>query len=134
MTRVKVVAAVIVGEHHGFPQHILISRRADHLHQGGLWEFPGGKIDGDETPHAALLRELKEELNMVVTKASPLMQITHDYPDKKISLDIWTVTEFNGLPVGVEGQEIRWVSLQDLPNFEFPEANQAILGKLSPQD
>lgn len=134
MTRVKVVAAVIVGERHGFPQHILISRRADHLHQGGLWEFPGGKIDGDETPHAALLRELKEELNMVVTKASPLMQITHDYPDKKVSLDIWTVTEFNGLPVGVEGQEIRWVSLQDLPNFEFPEANQAILGQLSPQN
>lgn len=134
MTRVKVVAAVIVGEHRGFPQHILISRRADHLHQGGLWEFPGGKIDGDETPHAALLRELKEELNMVVTKASPLMQITHDYPDKKVSLDIWTVTEFNGLPVGVEGQEIRWVSLQDLPNFEFPEANQAILGQLSPQN
>ena len=134
MTRVKVVAAVIVGEHHGFPQHILISRRADHLHQGGLWESPRGKIDGDETPHAALLRELKEELNMVVTKASPLMQITHDYPDKKVSLDIWTVTEFNGLPVGVEGQEIRWVSLQDLPNFEFPEANQAILGQLSPQD
>ena len=67
MTRVQVVAAVIVGEHHGSPQHILISRRADHLHQGGLWEFPGGKIDGDETPYDALRRELKEELNVALT-------------------------------------------------------------------
>ena len=82
----------------------------------------------------ALIREFKEEFNIVVTKASPMMQITHDYPDKKVSLDIWTVTEFNGLPLGVEGQEIRWVSLNDLPNFKFPEANQAILAQLCPQD
>ena len=63
-----------------------------------------------------------------------MMEITHDYPDKKVSLDIWTVTEFNGLPLGVEGQEIRWVSLNDLPNFKFPEANQAILAHLCAQD
>jgi len=129
--KVILVSAVALVDPDG---RVLLAQRPEGKAMAGLWEFPGGKIDGDETPHAALLRELKEELNMVVTKASPLMQITHDYPDKKVSLDIWTVTEFNGLPVGVEGQEIRWVSLQDLPNFEFPEANQAILGQLSPQN
>jgi 8-oxo-dGTP diphosphatase len=133
MTRIQVVAAVIHGEHEGSPDHILISQRPNHLHQGGLWEFPGGKIEGHETPYQCLLRELKEELDIVVTKATPLMQITHDYADKKVSLDIWTVTEFNGLPLGVEGQEVRWVSLQDLPNFKFPAANQLILARLCDQ-
>jgi len=134
MTRIQVAAAVIFGDYEGSPDHILISRRPDHLHQGGLWEFPGGKIEDHETPHQGLLRELKEELDIVVTKAVPLMQITHDYPDKKVSLDIWTVTEFDGLPIGAEGQEVRWVRLKDLPDFKFPVANHPILARLRLQD
>ena len=134
MARIQVVAAVIFGGQEGSPDHILISRRPDHLHQGGLWEFPGGKVEDHEVPYQGLLRELKEELDIVVTKAMPLMQITHDYPDKKVSLDIWTVTEFDGLPLGLEGQEVRWVRLKDLPSFKFPAANQPILARLCHQD
>ena len=130
MRNIEVAAGILIDKN----KRILLAQRS-HLKIFPLqWEFPGGKIDGDETPYEALRRELKEELNIVVTKASPMMQITHDYPDKKVSLDIWTVTEFNGLPLGVEGQEICWVSLNDLPNFKFPEANQAILAQLCTQD
>ena len=73
---------------------------------------------------------IKEELNITVTSASPLMQISHDYSDKSVTLDIWKVTKFDGYAEGVEGQETRWVPLSELRDYNFPSANQAILERL----
>ena len=134
MKRIQVVAAVIFRFDKTLAQsennHILIARRADHLHQGGLWEFPGGKVEKGETHHQSLVRELQEEINITITSASPMMQISHDYIDKSVTLDIWKVIEFEGNPEGAEGQEIRWVSMDELRNYDFPVANQPILQKL----
>ena len=134
MKRIQVVAAVIFRFDKTLAQsennHILIARRADHLHQGGLWEFPGGKVEKGETHHQSLVRELQEEINITITSASPMMQISHDYIDKSVTLDIWKVIEFEGNPEGAEGQEIRWVSMDELRDYDFPAANQRILQKL----
>ena len=134
MERIQVVAAVIFRFDKTLAQsennHILIARRADHLHQGGLWEFPGGKVEKGETHHQSLVRELQEEINITITIASPMMQISHDYIDKSVTLDIWKVIEFEGNPEGAEGQEIRWVSMDELRDYDFPAANQPILQKL----
>ena len=134
MKRIQVVAAVIFRFDKTLAQsennHILIARRADHLHQGGLWEFPGGKVEKGETHHQSLVRELQEEINITITSASPMMQISHDYSDKSVTLDIWKVTKFDGYAEGVEGQETRWVSLSELRDYNFPTANQPILERL----
>lgn len=128
--RIHVVAAVIV---HPDRQSIFISRRADHLHQGGLWEFPGGKVEAGESVESALARELFEELDIRVENAQPFMEVSHNYPDKQVFLDIWQVDSFTGTARGKEGQQCRWVGLQELHNdqlFEFPAANQPILQRL----
>lgn len=106
---------------------ILISRRAEHLHQGGLWEFPGGKVEVDETVEQALRRELLEELAIEVIEQQPLLTIAHDYSDKSVLLDVWWVSAFSGEPLGREGQPLRWVNISVLHEIEFPAANQPII-------
>ena len=113
---------------------ILIAKRPQHLHQGGLWEFPGGKVAAGETVDQALKRELFEELGITVIQSHPLMQVEHNYSDKQVFLDIWTVTQYSGEARGIEGQECRWIAMQQLlcaeSKYQFPEANKAILEKL----
>jgi 8-oxo-dGTP diphosphatase len=122
MKRIHVVAAVIeCGD------EVLIARRPDHVHQGGKWEFPGGKLEAGESAADGLVREIHEELGISVTASQPLIRIAHDYPDKQVLLDVWRVTAFAGEPTGVEGQDIRWVARNALRNFEFPAANVPIV-------
>ncbi|MGE8393105.1 Nudix family hydrolase [Pseudomonas sp. BIGb0427] len=123
MKRVHVAAAVI----RGTDGRILIARRADSQHQGGLWEFPGGKVEDGEAVEVALARELHEELGIVVTAARPLIKVKHDYPDKQVLLDVWDVNGFSGEPHGAEGQPLAWVTARELPDYDFPEANQPIV-------
>lgn len=106
---------------------ILISRRADHLHQGGLWEFPGGKVEPDETVEQALHRELFEELAIEITEQQRFLTIEHDYSDKAVLLDVWWISAFEGEPQGREGQPLHWVKISALQEYEFPAANQAII-------
>ena len=124
--RIHVVAAVI----RDGGDNVLIAKRPDHLHQGGLWEFPGGKVDEGESVRNALARELNEELAIQVEAAEPYMEIHHDYSDKSVFLDIWVVDQFGGEPVGNEGQQVCWVPRQELRSYDFPEANVAIIDKL----
>lgn len=109
---------------------ILLAKRPDHLHQGGLWEFPGGKLEQGEEPRDALSRELKEELDIELLAASPLMDVSHDYGDKAVFLDIWQVDDFKGQEQGLEDQELRWVPLAELDQYAFPAANVAIVERL----
>ncbi len=106
---------------------ILVSRRAEHLHQGGLWEFPGGKVETDESVRAALQRELLEELAIEVVDCAPLITIAHDYTDKSVLLDVWWVEAFQGEPHGREGQPLRWVEAVELRSLAFPAANLPII-------
>lgn len=106
---------------------ILISQRPNHVHQGGLWEFPGGKVEAGESVIQALRRELHEELAINVERSEPLIKIQHHYPDVSVLLDVWLVEDFSGAVHGREGQPIRWVAADHLKNYSFPEANLAII-------
>jgi 8-oxo-dGTP diphosphatase len=118
---------VAVGVVRGAAGAVLIARRHDHLHQGGLWEFPGGKVEAGESTLEALGRELYEELGIRVLHGEPLLQVRHAYADRCVLLDTFEVLEFSGTPQGREGQPIAWVAVNDLSSFEFPAANRPIV-------
>ncbi|WP_444893043.1 8-oxo-dGTP diphosphatase MutT [Microbulbifer sp. TRSA001] len=124
MSKIVHVAVGVVTRGDG---KILIARRPDHLHMGGRWEFPGGKVEAGESVQEALYRELLEEVAIEVQELQPLVEIRHDYPEKTVLLDTWQVTQFTGEALGKEQQEIKWVSAGELDNFHFPDANQAII-------
>ncbi|MFT6916100.1 MAG: 8-oxo-dGTP diphosphatase [Motiliproteus sp.] len=127
MRVVHVVAAAIFGP----DGRLLISRRPDHLHQGGLLEFPGGKVDPGETVTQALIRELQEELGITPVSFEPLLQIPHTYPDKRVLLDVWRVSRYLDEPEGLEGQALHWLGIDELDPGQFPAANSAIITALS---
>lgn len=110
---------------------ILVARRPEHKHQGGKWEFPGGKIDSNESMPAALARELHEELGISLRAASPMLRTRHSYPDKNVLMDVWRVTDFNGTPQGREGQPIRWVQRHELERLDLPAADVPIVQALN---
>ena len=109
---------------------VLIARRAEHLHQGGLWEFPGGKVEAGETVEQALTRELQEELAISISAFEPLLAIAHDYQDKSVLLDVWWISSFSGEPSGRQGQPLRWAAITELRQLDFPAANKAIVNAL----
>ena len=106
---------------------ILIAKRPSHVHQGGLWEFPGGKVEAGEPLQVALQRELHEELDIDIKQCRPLIRIPHRYPDKQVLLDVWLVEAFNGVPHGKENQPIEWRQASELWNLPFPVANRPIV-------
>jgi len=110
---------------------VLISKRADNTHQGGLWEFPGGKLEAGENTAKALKRELLEELNITVLTSTPLTQVKHHYSDMSVCLDVHTVESFYGDACGMEGQPIKWIATAELKNYSFPAANAAIIEALN---
>ena len=112
-------------------EQIFISKRPDQLHQGGRWEFPGGKVEHGETVLAALNRELMEEVGLQVQQAAPLIQLEYAYPEKTELLDVWLVSETEGAGEGLEGQQVAWVHHSELGNYQFPDANQPILDKVA---
>lgn len=127
---IHVVAAAICDQ----KDHVLIARRPDHVHQGGKWEFPGGKVEPGEGIEQALRRELAEELGILPTAYEPLITVKHRYPDKRVLLDAWRVSTFQGTPKGREGQIIAWVARTELSKYTFPEANQPIISALDLPD
>jgi len=110
---------------------VFIALRDSTKHQGGLWEFPGGKVESGESIELALLRELEEECGIQVSACEHFETIAHDYGDKQVELVFYKVTEFSGEPHGKENQEVRWVSLSQLHEFAFPEANVPIVEALT---
>ena len=124
--KVHVAAGIILNN----SNEVLLALRPQHKHQGGLWEFPGGKVEPGEPVQTALARELLEELNLVVEHAEPLLVTEHDYGDKQVMLDVWTVRHFSGIPEGREGQQLRWVKLSELSDYQFPRANVIIVETL----
>ena len=128
-------------------KQILIAKRADHQHQGGLWEFPGGKLEAGESVQRALQRELVEEVGLEcdIEKMKPLLTIPFHYSDKSVLLDVWEVhagqfqvnlcqmgqpADSQKMLTGKEGQPLAWVNQEDLASYEFPAANKAIINAL----
>lgn len=124
---VHVAAAAIVNNNN----EVLISQRAHDVHQGGLWEFPGGKIEAGESVQQALLRELHEEIDIQVDSCRPLIKVKHEYADKTVLLDVWKVNSYTGRITGKEGQAIRWQAVDRLNYAEFPAADVPVIKALN---
>jgi 8-oxo-dGTP diphosphatase len=123
--RVEVVAAIV--RRNG---KILITRRLDHVHLGGLWEFPGGKVEGEESLEGALLREILEELGINIAAGPEIFTIEHDYPSKSVRLHFFDCTVIQGEPQALDVSDLRWVTPSQLADFEFPPADAKLIQKL----
>jgi 8-oxo-dGTP diphosphatase len=110
---------------------ILLSQRLDDVFMGGFWELAGGKVEKDETIFNALKREMFEELNIDVISASPYRVLKHQYPDRKVEVHIFKITNYNNEPKGKETQKIQWVTLEELSNFKLLPTMQKIINSLS---
>jgi 8-oxo-dGTP diphosphatase len=106
---------------------ILLTERLPGKHLAGTWEFPGGKCESKETPHQALVRELHEELGIIIDVSEPLLSLTHAYPEKTVRLLIREVAAWQGEVHGREGQEIVWASLDDMQVLPMPAADRPII-------
>jgi mutator protein MutT len=120
-----VVAAVIENT-----SRFLVTRRQPGVHLAGMWEFPGGKIDTDETHEQALRRELLEELGVEAEVGARIHQTEYAYPDRTIELHFYKC-DLKGAPRPVLGQEMRWVPLAELRLLGFPPADTELIEMLT---
>jgi 8-oxo-dGTP diphosphatase len=108
----------------------LVSRRRPGTDLAGFWEFPGGKRQHGETPLAALRRELSEELGIEVLSAEPWLTLVHDYPDKRVHLDVWRVLDYSGKITAREAQLLDWVPAERLEALQLLAADLPIVAAL----
>lgn len=109
---------------------VLIAQRPAGKHMGGYWEFPGGKVAPGESAQAALARELAEELGVTLRRCRHLLRLRHDYPDRRVELEVLTVEDYQGVPSGLEGQALKWVCAQELGNEALLPADRPIVEAL----
>ncbi|MCY3750660.1 MAG: Nudix family hydrolase [Gammaproteobacteria bacterium] len=124
MKRIDIVLGVI---RNPTGDKVLIARRPQGSHLGGLWEFPGGKVRNGEAALDALKRELYEEVNIKVADCSPLISFNYDYPDRLLRFRIWKICRWTGEVTGKEGQEMRWADTDSLSAQDFPPANRGVI-------
>ena len=108
-------------------EQFLITRRQKGKHLEDYWEFPGGKLESGESRWQGVQRELNEEVNIMITRASPFMQVYYPYPDRNILLDTWLVEEYRGEIKPREHQAIMWLNVAQTDNYRFPPADIPIL-------
>lgn len=109
---------------------VLVAERPQDKPYAGYWEFPGGKIEANESGADALKRELHEELDIQVIAATHWFEHHHTYPDKTVYLEMWLVTEFSGEPQAKENQQLRWVTLSEILDLRLLEGNWPIIDKI----
>lgn len=126
-TQIIHVVALVLENSQG---EILVSKRAQDKHQGGLWEFPGGKVEHGETRFQALAREIKEELNYTIVSATPLKCVTHQYKDISIKLDVWYSQDSQPKVYSNESQPLKWVEKSQLRQLKMPKADKPIIDKI----
>jgi 8-oxo-dGTP diphosphatase len=117
----------IIGDAEG---RVLVNRRRPGTHMAGYWEFPGGKRAAGEGRFEALRRELQEELGIDVLEAVPLVELVHEYPEKRVALDVWIVKRYSGAPRSCEGQDLRWVEASALAGIGLLPADGPIIDAL----
>jgi len=125
----KQVCVAVIGDRTG---KILIARRLMAGSMGGLWEFPGGKIEANETVVECIVREIKEELGVTVTVEEPLTAIDCSYEDFHLTLvaHLCSLAFASQKPTPLAASEIRWVELTEIDRYQFPEANSKIITAL----
>jgi 8-oxo-dGTP diphosphatase len=121
---------VVVGLLEDPEGRVLINQRLPGKPLGGCWEFPGGKRRVSETPWEALCRELDEELGIEVLAAERFLELCHDYPERRVRLDVWRIGAYRGRPMPREGQPLAWVGPQELGHFDFLAADGPIVEAL----
>ena len=127
-TKIVVAAALVDGD-----GRVLVAERPHGKHLAGMWEFPGGKVEADETPETALIRELKEELG-VATDASclaPAAFASHAYEHFHLILLLYVCRKWRGSPHGHDGQRLRWETVPGLFQLDMPPADRPLLGVLA---
>ena len=126
MTKIILVSAVALIDVDG---RVLLAQRPEGKSMAGLWEFPGGKVEDGESPEAALIRELQEELG-IDTWASclaPLTFASHAYEDFHLLMPLFACRKWEGIPMSKEGQALKWVRAADLSNYPMPPADVPLL-------
>ena len=109
----------------------LISQRLMSDHLGGIWEFPGGKKNSDESDEECVARELKEELGIDVSVSNHIETIRYNYPDRKIELRFYACKLEGGTPSALEVEDFRWVKAEELIHFQFPKPDRELVEKLA---
>jgi 8-oxo-dGTP diphosphatase len=122
---IVVAAAIILDK-----DMILLSRRRPGSHQGGLWEFPGGKKESGETLEDCLRREVREELGVDISDPLPFHALQYQYPEKIVELYFYTCSIVQGIPQALDCAEIAWVYRRDLFSYDFPPADIPVLHKI----
>jgi 8-oxo-dGTP diphosphatase len=125
------VAAGVIRDHRG---RILLARRTEGRDLAGLWEFPGGKHEPDESAEAALKRELHEELGIDIEIGAALIRVPQAYPHKRLSLDVYEVRSWRGTVRGLEGQALAWVPPHKLTDYPMPPADVPVVAALTQPD
>lgn len=121
----EVVAALIWNNN-----KFMICQRPANKARGLLWEFVGGKVESGETEEQALIRECKEELNVLLSVGDVFMDVVHEYPDLTVHLTLFNATIANGEPQKFEHNDIRWITPSEIPNYDFCPADEEILAKI----
>jgi mutator protein MutT len=127
------VGAAVIDVSAGLVFHegrLLITRRPETGHLAGLWEFPGGKRESDETFEECLRREILEELEIEIEPGELLAEITHGYPERRVCLRFFRCRWLGGTPRPVGCQDFRWITASELPDYAFPAADERMLEKL----
>jgi 8-oxo-dGTP diphosphatase len=128
MKRVLVAAVALIDP----DGRVLIAKRPEGKSLAGLWEFPGGKVEADETPEAALIRELKEELGINVEQSclAPLTFASHAYDDFHLLMPLYVCRRWKGIVQAMEGQELKWVYAKLLRDYPMPPADLPLIPHL----
>ncbi|WP_392566388.1 8-oxo-dGTP diphosphatase MutT [Utexia brackfieldae] len=113
---------------------IFITQRGEHSHLAGFWEFPGGKVEVNESIAQTLARELLEEVDIHIRDAQFLKTVEYCYSDRCITIHAYLVEHWDGEPFAKEGQVSRWTDIADLNADEFPDANRSIIEMLKNMD
>jgi mutator protein MutT len=121
----EVVAALIWDK-----DKFMICQRPAHKARPLLWEFVGGKVEPGETKEQALIRECREELAVTLSVEDVYMDVLHEYPDLTVHLTLFNARITDGIPQKLEHNDIRWISIQEIPNYDFCPADEAIIRRL----
>mgnify|MGYP001486933954 CR=1 FL=1 len=113
-------------------RRVLIAQRPEGKHMAGMWEFPGGKVEGGETPEAALIRELREELAVETKEAclAPLSFASHSYEHMHLLMPLYVCRRWQGTPAAREHQALKWVRPQALRDYPMPPADEPLIAAL----
>jgi mutator protein MutT len=124
------VAAALIFER----DKLLITQRRADDHLPNLWEFPGGKVEPGETFQACLVREIREELGIEISVCDLVEDLTHSYPEKTVRLRFYRCALISGEAKAIHVQDLRWVTREELKQYEFPAADAKLIARLADDD